>query len=62
MSQLLTNIASIVDGKTKGCPGMSLEGFPSPVIPNAGFEAVKGWDPVTGFGTPRYDKLQKLAV
>ena len=41
---------------------MSLEGFPSPVIPNAGFEAVQGWDPVTGFGTPRYDKLQKLAV
>jgi len=22
-----------------------------------GFSAVKGWDPVTGLGTPDYDKL-----
>ncbi|KAH8878731.1 subtilisin-like protein [Thozetella sp. PMI_491] len=25
-----------------------------------GFKAVKGWDPVTGLGTPRYDKLLEL--
>ncbi|KAI0646155.1 subtilisin-like protein [Trametes meyenii] len=25
-----------------------------------GFDAVKGWDPVTGLGTPRFDKLLEL--
>jgi tripeptidyl-peptidase-1 len=24
-----------------------------------GFDAIKGWDPVTGFGTPNYEKLAK---
>ncbi|KAF5971850.1 tripeptidyl-peptidase I [Fusarium coicis] len=52
----------ILEGKTSGCPGVSLEGFPSPEIPNAGWDAVKGWDFATGFGTPRFDKLKKLAT
>ncbi|KAF5627982.1 tripeptidyl-peptidase 1 precursor [Fusarium sp. NRRL 52700] len=52
----------ILEGKTSGCPGVSLEGFPSPKMPNAGWDAVKGWDPATGFGTPRFDKLKKLAT
>ncbi|QGI64258.1 hypothetical protein CEK26_008212 [Fusarium fujikuroi] len=52
----------ILEGKTSGCPGVSLEGFPSPEIPNAGWDVVKGWDPATGFGTPRFDKLKKLAT
>ena len=26
-----------------------------------GFEAVEGWDPVTGFGTPWFPKLRELA-
>lgn len=25
-----------------------------------GFEAVKGWDPVTGLGTPNYPKMLEL--
>lgn len=25
-----------------------------------GFSAVKGWDPVTGLGTPNYEKMLKL--
>ncbi|KAF5001862.1 hypothetical protein FGRMN_709 [Fusarium graminum] len=52
----------IVDGKNGGCYGESREGLPSPKIPNAGFNAVKGWDPVSGWGSPRYDKLLKLAL
>jgi len=28
----------------------------------AGFEAAKGWDPATGFGTPDYEKLLALAM
>lgn len=29
---------------------------------NNGFSAVEGWDPVTGLGTPKYDKLVKYFV
>ncbi|KAF7198229.1 Aorsin, partial [Pseudocercospora fuligena] len=38
----------ITNGTNKGC----LEGL--------GFDAVKGWDPVTGLGTPNYPKMAKL--
>ncbi|KAH7148438.1 peptidase S8/S53 domain-containing protein [Dactylonectria macrodidyma] len=51
----------IIQGKSVGCEGTSLWGLPSPVIPNAGWDAVKGWDPVTGWGTPLFDKLRRLA-
>eukprot|EP00928_Gymnodinium_smaydae_P096682 TRINITY_DN8589_c2_g1_i1.p1 TRINITY_DN8589_c2_g1~~TRINITY_DN8589_c2_g1_i1.p1 ORF type:complete len:576 (+),score=117.52 TRINITY_DN8589_c2_g1_i1:50-1777(+) len=27
-----------------------------------GFKAIKGWDPVTGFGTPNYEALSKAAM
>lgn len=27
-----------------------------------GFPAMKGWDPVTGLGTPQFQKLKKLAI
>jgi len=30
------------------------------VITGATWEAVKGWDPVTGVGTPDFQKLLKL--
>lgn len=30
--------------------------------PKLGFQAVKGWDPATGFGTPDYEALAKLAM
>ncbi|KAF2671016.1 tripeptidyl-peptidase 1 precursor [Microthyrium microscopicum] len=39
----------ILSGGSKGCDG-------------AGFQAAKGWDPVTGFGTPDFPKLQQLAM
>ena len=43
----------IVKGKSTGCSGE---------IPGAGFAAVKGWDPVTGLGTPEFKKLVKIAM
>ncbi|KAM0432304.1 hypothetical protein ACHAPT_004844 [Fusarium lateritium] len=52
----------ITQGKSEGCQGTSVEGLPSPLIPNAGWKAVKGWDPVTGWGTPLFDRLQRLAT
>ncbi|RTE71142.1 hypothetical protein BHE90_014467 [Fusarium euwallaceae] len=52
----------IAQGKSEGCKGQSYALLPAPVIPNAGWKAVKGWDPVTGWGTPLFDRLQRLAT
>jgi tripeptidyl-peptidase-1 len=52
---------SITESKSIGCQGQSLSGLASPVIPNAGWSAVKGWDPVTGWGTPLFDKMMNLS-
>ncbi|EHK39537.1 hypothetical protein TRIATDRAFT_155864 [Trichoderma atroviride IMI 206040] len=51
----------ITQSKSIGCQGQSLSGLASPVIPNAGWSAVKGWDPVTGWGTPLFDKMMSLS-
>ncbi|UKZ75048.1 hypothetical protein TrVFT333_002720 [Trichoderma virens FT-333] len=40
----------ITESKSLGCSGRSVIGLESPVIPNAGWDAVPGWDPVTGWG------------
>ncbi|KAF5006348.1 hypothetical protein FDECE_7276 [Fusarium decemcellulare] len=55
-------LTDITQGKSVGCQGTSREGTPAPVIPNAGWKAAQGWDPITGWGTPRYDKLRRLAT
>ncbi|KAJ4157549.1 hypothetical protein NW754_009194 [Fusarium falciforme] len=52
----------ITQGKSVGCTGESYIRLPSPVIPNAGWKAVEGWDPVTGWGTALFDRLQRLAT
>ncbi|OAQ61651.1 peptidase-like protein [Pochonia chlamydosporia 170] len=52
----------ITQGRSKGCQGTSFSGAKAPVIPGAGWDAVEGWDPVTGLGTPLFDKLQKLGM
>lgn len=37
-------------------------GLPAPFVPGAGWNATEGWDPVTGLGTPLFDKLlEKVA-
>jgi tripeptidyl-peptidase-1 len=55
-------IDSITQSRSIGCQGVSLSGLASPVIPNAGWSAVKGWDPVTGWGTPLFDKMMGLSL
>jgi subtilase family protein len=55
--QMLTDITS---GKSKGCTGVSIySGWNAAKIENAGWDAVPGWDPVTGMGTPLFDKMLK---
>lgn len=42
-------LTDIVDGGSKGCTGKDMySGLPTPLVPNATWAAVEGWDPVTG--------------
>jgi tripeptidyl-peptidase-1 len=36
------------------------EAFNDVVVGNNGFQAIKGWDPVTGWGTPNYETLSQI--
>ncbi|CAJ2502839.1 Uu.00g102330.m01.CDS01 [Anthostomella pinea] len=48
----------IVLGGSRGCTGRdAYSGLPTPVVPGASWNATAGWDPVTGLGTPLFDKL-----
>ncbi|KAK9860570.1 Peptidase S8/S53 [Penicillium brevicompactum] len=51
----------IVHGRSGGCDGWS-GGVSTPRVPNAGWSATEGWDPVTGLGTPSFQELLKLAL
>ena len=55
-------LTDIVDGTSKGCTGTDIySGLPTPFVPGAGWAAVKGWDPVTGYGTPNFPVLLALS-
>ena len=56
-------LTDIVDGGSRGCTGRDLyTGLPAPYIPGAGWNATPGWDPVTGLGTPLFDRLLHAAA
>lgn len=55
----------VTHGGSTGCDGHSrFHGPPngSPVVPYASWNATKGWDPVTGLGTPNFAKLMEMAL
>ncbi|PWY93922.1 subtilisin-like protein [Aspergillus sclerotioniger CBS 115572] len=55
----------IVSGGSLGCDGRNrFGGTPngSPVVPWASWNATPGWDPVTGLGTPDFEKLKGVAL
>ncbi|KAI4146303.1 MAG: hypothetical protein L6R39_003502 [Caloplaca ligustica] len=55
-------LTDIVNGGSKGCTGRDIySGLPTPVVPGAGWNATKGWDPVTGYGTPNFPVLLALS-
>ncbi|KAI1762048.1 subtilisin-like protein [Hypoxylon sp. FL1150] len=56
-------LTDIVNGGSRGCTGRDVySGLPAPYVPGAGWNATEGWDPVTGLGTPLFDKLlEKVA-
>ncbi|RMZ69891.1 tripeptidyl-peptidase 1 [Pyrenophora seminiperda CCB06] len=52
----------IVNGGSTGCTGRSIySGLPAPAVPFASWNATTGWDPVTGYGTPDFEKLRSLS-
>ena len=56
-------LTDITHGGSKGCTGKDqYSGRAAPKIPGAGWNATQGWDPVTGLGTPVFDKLLALAL
>ncbi|CAK7201702.1 hypothetical protein SEUCBS139899_004412 [Sporothrix eucalyptigena] len=63
-SQVLTDITG---GQSIGCNGKNTqsggsEPAGSGVIPGAFWNATTGWDPVTGYGTPNFEKLLSLVT
>ena len=55
-------LTDIVDGGSAGCRGVSATGKRGSFVPNAGFNATVGWDPVTGLGTPVWPQLVGAAL
>lgn len=56
-------LTDIVNGGSTGCTGTDIYSrLPAPYVPYAGWNATKGWDPVTGLGTPLFDKLLDLST
>lgn len=56
-------LEDIVDGGSTGCTGTDqYSGLPTPYVPYASWNATKGWDPVTGYGTPKFKYLLHVAV
>jgi tripeptidyl-peptidase-1 len=61
-----TALNDITAGTAVGCNGINGQtGQPitgGGVIPYATWNATVGWDPVTGLGTPNFEKLKKLVL
>ena len=54
----------ITTGGSTGCDGNGRFSGPAnggPVVPYASWNATKGWDPVSGLGTPDFAKMRKAA-
>jgi tripeptidyl-peptidase I len=61
-----TALNDITAGGSVGCNGINTQsGQPVPggsIIPYANWNATEGWDPVTGLGTPNFEKLKDLVL
>ncbi|KAH8890692.1 subtilisin-like protein [Thozetella sp. PMI_491] len=60
-------LVDVTAGRSVGCNGINPQtGRPEPegaaIVPGAFWNATEGWDPVTGFGIPNFDKLKKLVL
>ncbi|KAH8602249.1 peptidase S8/S53 domain-containing protein [Bisporella sp. PMI_857] len=56
-------LTDITQGGSRGCTGRDIySGLPTPKIPYASWNATPGWDPVTGLGTPNFERLLQIAL
>ncbi len=60
-------LTDITTGQSIGCNGVNTQtGEPEPagagIVPGAFWNATEGYDPVTGLGTPDFQKLKKLVL
>jgi tripeptidyl-peptidase-1 len=56
-------LTDITHGGSTGCTGTDIySGLPTPFVPYASWNATKGWDPVTGLGTPNFKNLLALST
>ncbi|KAF1842976.1 tripeptidyl-peptidase-like protein [Cucurbitaria berberidis CBS 394.84] len=61
-SQGYRGLNDIVNGGSTGCTGRSIySGLKAPLVPYASWNATEGWDPVTGHGTPDFEKLLRIS-
>ncbi len=52
-----------MNGGSTGCTGTSIySNETTAAVPFASWNATKGWDPVTGLGTPLFDELLNLTT
>lgn len=62
-TQAASALNDITQGGSTGCTGFdSSSGLRTPFVPHASWNATEGWDPVTGLGTPDFQKLLKVAM
>ncbi|RDW80328.1 hypothetical protein BP5796_05026 [Coleophoma crateriformis] len=54
-SEAAGGLQDIISGRSEGCSGWTTT--PGAVIDGAGWDAVVGWDPATGLGTPKFKEL-----
>ena len=53
----------IVNSGSQDCTGIEVySGLPTPFAPFASWNATPGWDPVTGYGIPNFQKLLELST
>ncbi|OBT86231.1 hypothetical protein VE02_05857 [Pseudogymnoascus sp. 03VT05] len=53
----------VTHGGSTGCTGKDIYSkLPTPYVPYASWNATKGWDPVTGHGTPDFRRLLELST
>ncbi|KAM5473106.1 vesicle formation at the endoplasmic reticulum [Microsporum audouinii] len=58
-----SGFTDIVHGGSDGCTGTDqYSHLPTPYVPGASWNATRGWDPVTGLGTPNFETLSKLVL
>jgi tripeptidyl-peptidase-1 len=61
-----TALNDITGGSSYGCGGINPQSDRhvngSLIIPGAHWNATEGWDPVTGLGTPDFQKLKDLVL